>query len=353
MQLHIVGQVLQVQWRRLAGWGLGITVLIIVAFYAGQAIFAKDHGPVRLVIYAFSTQEEVLTQGIFPAFERAWEAETGRDLTLEGVFGPSGTLAGQINLGAPADVALLSNEQHVAWLKVGRQVRQETRPLVVSVTPMVIVTRPGNPAGITDFADLAQPGLRLLHADPRTSGAGDWALLAEYGSILLESDNQAAARAQLETIWHNVCLLAPSARAALTLFELGAGDALVTYEQDARLALARGVPLEIVIPPRTIIAQHVAVVVDANVTAAEGPVARAFVNYLLSNTGQQTFTQYYLRPADLKSDAFPALAQPFTAEDLGGWSRAYTELVESLWQMEIEPRLELEPAPQLLDTPGE
>jgi sulfate transport system substrate-binding protein len=250
-------------------------------------------------------------------------------------------------------VALLSNEQHVAWLKVGRQVRQETRPLVVSVTPMVIVTRPGNPAGITDFADLAQPGLRLLHADPRTSGAGDWALLAEYGSILLESDNQAAARAQLETIWHNVCLLAPSARAALTLFELGAGDALVTYEQDARLALARGVPLEIVIPPRTIIAQHVAVVVDANVTAAEGPVARAFVNYLLSNTGQQTFTQYYLRPADLKSDAFPALAQPFTAEDLGGWSRAYTELVESLWQMEIEPRLELEPAPQLLDTPGE
>jgi ABC-type sulfate transport system substrate-binding protein len=340
-------------WRRLAVWSLGAAILIVVTFYGGQAIFSNTHGPVRLVVYAFSTQEEVLTQSIFPAFEQMWEAETGRDLTIEGVFGPSGTLAGQINLGAPADVALLSNEQHVNWLKVGRRVRRETQPAVVSCTPMVIVTRPGNPAGIADFSDLAQPGLRLLHADPRSSGAGDGAVLSEYGSALLESGDQTAAQTQLEAIWHNVRLLGPSARATLTLFELGAGDALVTYEQDARLALARDVPLEIVIPPRTIVAHHVAVIVDDNVTAAERPVAQAFVSYLLSNAGQQAFTHYHLRPADLESDAFPPLARPFTVEELGGWSRAYPELVETLWQGEIEPRLDLEPAPRLLDTRGE
>ena len=114
--------------------------------------------------------------------EEAWEAETGRDLTIEGVFVPSGTLAGQINLGAPADVAMLSNEQHVNWLKIGRRVRRETQPIVVSTTPMVIVVRPENPLGIAEFSDLAQPDLKLLHADPRSSGAGDWAVLAEYGS---------------------------------------------------------------------------------------------------------------------------------------------------------------------------
>jgi sulfate transport system substrate-binding protein len=342
-----------IDWRRIAGWGLGVALLIIVAFYAGQALLSSAHGPAKLVVYAFSTQEEVLTQSIFPAFERTWEAETGRDLTIEGVFGPSGTVAGQINLGAPADVALLSNEQHVTWLKVGRRVHWETHPVVVSTTPMVIITRPGNPEGIADFSDLAQPGLRLLHADPRTSGAGDWAILAEYGSVLLESNNQAAAQAQLEAIWHNVRLVAPSARTAMTLFELGAGDALVTYEQDARFALARGVPLEIVVPPRTIVAHHVGVLVDANLTAAERPVAQAFLSFLLSDSGQQTFTDYYLRPVDLESDAFPPLVQPFTAQELGGWSQAYPELVETLWQMEIEPRLELEPAPQLLDAPGE
>jgi ABC-type sulfate transport system substrate-binding protein len=340
-------------WRRLASWALAAALLILVAFYAGRSLISRNKGPVRLVVYAFSTQEEVLTQGIFPAFEAAWEAEAARDLTIEGVFGPSGTLAGQINLGAPADIALLSNEQHVNWLKIGRRVRQETHPTVVSTTPMVVVTRPGNPKGIAEFSDLAGPNLRLLHADPHTSGAGDWAVLAEYGSALHEPGDHAGARAQLQAIWHNVRLLAPSARAALTLFELGAGDALVTYEQDARLAMARGVPLEIVLPPRTIVAQHVAVIVDANVTLAERPVAEAFLSYLSSDTGQEIFSRYHLRPANLESDAFPSLVEPFTVEKLGGWSPAYHDLVEDLWQTEIEPRLELEPAPQPLDPRGE
>ncbi len=340
-------------WRRLAGWVLGAILIIIVAFYGVRAVLSDSRGPARLVVYAFSTQEEVLTQGIFPSFEQSWEASTGRDLTIEGVFGPSGTLAGQINLGAPADVALLSNEQHVNWLKVGRRVRKETQPVVVSYTPMVIVTRPGNPVGITDFGDLAQTGLRLLHADPRSSGAGDWAVLAEYGGVLMETGDREAAEAQLRAIWGNVRLMAPSARAALTLFELGAGDALVTYEQDARLALARGIPLEIIIPPRTIVAHHVAVLVDANLTSSERPVALAFLKYLQSDQGQQAFTQYHLRPVDLVEGKFPPLDQPFTVEDLGGWSKAYSELVETLWQTEIRSRLDLEPAPGFLDKSGE
>jgi ABC-type sulfate transport system substrate-binding protein len=302
------------------------------------------------VVYALSTQEEVFTQAIFPAFEREWEAETGRDLTIEGVFGPSGTLARQINLGAPADVALFSNTQHVTWLKIGRRVREKTQASVFGYTPMIIVARPGNPFGITEFADLAQPGLRLLHADPRSSGAGEWAVLAEYGSALLKSDDPAVAEMQLEAIWRNVQLLGPSARATLTLFELGAGDALATYEQDARLALERGAALEIIAPPYTIIAQHVVVIVDDNVTSSERPVAQAFVRYLSSDAGRQTLGRYYLRPVDLESDVFPGLVQPFTVEYLGGWSRAYTELVETWWKAKVEPRLDLGPAPRLLDS---
>ena len=340
-------------WRHLVSWSLSAVLLVVVTFYGGRAILSKTNNPVRLVVYAFSTQEEVLTQSIFPTFEEAWEAANECDLNIEGVFGPSGTLAGQINLGAPADVALLSNEQHINWLRVGRQVQSHTQPAVVSKTPMVIITRPGNPQGIADFNDLAQPGLQLLHADPRSSGAGDWAVLAEYGSALLESGDQPAARTQLESIWYNVQLLAPSARTTLVLFEMGAGDALITYEQDARLALARGVPLEIVVPAYTIVAHHVAVIVDANVTPAERPVAQAFISFLLSDAGQQAFTDYHLRPANLESDMFPPLVHPFTVDDLGGWSSAYTEILDSLWQKEIEPRLELESAPSLLGTRGE
>jgi sulfate transport system substrate-binding protein len=301
-----------------------------------------------LVVYAFSTQEEVLTQDIFPVFEQIWEAETGRDLTLEAVFGPSGTLAGQIILGAPADVVLLSNEQHLNWLKVGRRVRWEAVPVVFGYTPMVIVTRPGNPAQVASFSDLGRSKLHLLHTDPRQSGAGDWAVLAEYGSIWQETGSRAVAEAQLRAIWDNVCLLAPSARAAMTLFELGAGDALVTYEQDARLAQVRGVPLEIIVPERTTVAQHVAAVVDTNTTQAEHQAAQAFLDFLLSDAGQNALQHYYVRPVKFETSHFALLNRPFTVTDLGGWSKAYADIVEQLWQQKIEPRLQMEPAGNLL-----
>lgn len=335
-------------WRCRVGGTLALALLIAVVIY-GRIVRSGTPTPARLVVYAYSTQEEVLMQSIFPAFEEAWEAATGEDLTIEGVFGPSGTLAGQINLGAPAQVALFSNVQHVTHLKIGRRVRLETEPVVVSHTPMVIAVRPGNPAGIAGYADLARPGLQVLHADPRSSGAGEWALLAEYGSALLESGDRATAKAQLQAIWRNVRLLGASARATMTLFELGAGDAFVTYEQDALLAQERGVPLEIVVPSRTIVARHVAVIVDGNVLPGEVPMAQAFVEYLLSDAGQQTLSRYHLRPADLGGEEFAGIPQPFTVDDLGGWSRIYGQVVERLWQTQIAPRLELEPAPALLD----
>ena len=344
-------------WLCRLGRALGLALLIGVVIY-GRISMANTPKRVRLVVYAFSTQEEVLTQSIFPAFEEAWEAETGQDLTIEGVFGASGTLAGQINMGAPADVALFSNAQHVTHLKIGRRVRVNNQPVVVGHTPMVIVTRPGNPHGITRFQDLAQPGLRLLHADPRTSGAGQWAVLAEYGSALQESLGRAAtlrlrssqAEAQLRAVWQNVRLLGASARATMTLFELGAGDAFVTYEHDALLAQERGAPLEIVVPSHTIVAQHVAVIVDDNVMPGELPLAQAFIEYLLSEAGQQAFSHYHLRPSDLEGEQFPKIPHCIAIDDLGGWSQAYTTLVEGLWQTEIEPHLHLESLPEVLGT---
>jgi sulfate transport system substrate-binding protein len=327
-----------------------VTLFVIVLIYlGGQAIMAKEHAPVRLVVYAFSTQEEVLSQGILPAFKETWEAETGRELEIEAVFGPSDTLAERINLGAPADIALFSNARHVRLFRIEKMIRKETQPSIIGYTPMVIVTRPGNPHNIYSYADLAQPNLRLLHADPRSSGAGEWSLLAEYGSALLETSNPDIAEAQLQAIWDNVRLLGPSARATLTLFELGAGDAVITYEQDARLAQERGVPLEIVVPPRTVIAQHVAVVVDDNITRSERPVVQAFMDYLLSEAGQQILGRYYLRPTYLVYEEFPSMDQPFMVEDLGGWLQAYTKLVKPLWQTEFEPRLDLDLNPTLLD----
>ncbi len=333
---------------------LGMALLIGVVAYAWLTDSDARAGT-HLVVYAFSTQEEVLSQAILPAFERAWEAETGLDLRIESVFGPSATLAGQIMLGAPADVAVLSNAHHVTHLKAGRSVDRETQPVIIGYTPMVIVTRAGNPMGIAEFADLSLPpatagtgsGLTLIHADPQRSGAGEWAVLAEYGSAFVASHDQLAAEQQLQAIWRNVRVLGTSARATMTLFELGTGDAFVTYEQDALLAQSRGVPLEIVVPSRTIVAQHVAVIVDANVRRDERAAAQAFLDYLVSEAGQEALERYYFRPAVLESERFTEIPHAFTAEDLGGWQQAYADLVDTLWRTQIEPRLDLELVPSI------
>jgi ABC-type sulfate transport system substrate-binding protein len=341
--------------RYLRTWNLSrlvrftlITLVLILVIYNGWQVQANT-SPKKIIVYAFSTQEEVLSQGIFPSFEKMWKDKTGQDIEIEAVFGPSATLASQIILSAPADVALFSNAHHVKWLQLWRLVRQDNEPSVIGHTPMVIVTRPDNPSGITDFNDLGSPGLRLVHGDPRSSGAGEWGILAEYGSALLESKDSITAASQLKKIWQNVRLLGPSARASLTMFELGAGDALITYEQDALLALERGVPLEIVIPSPTMVSQHLAVIVDKNVSRREQPIVQAFIDYLLSPTGQEIFSRYHLRSISLNNEEFPPLNQFFTIDDLGGWSQAYDEVIEAIWRSEIEPQIDLEQSLELLD----
>ena len=327
---------------RPVNWLLGLILIAAIIYMIWNGFQLNNNQPLHLIVYAFSTQEEVLTQGIFPAFEQTWEAETGKDLIIEGVFGPSGSLAGQIVLGAQADIAVFSNQRHVDWLRVSKCIDKDTQPEMIASSPLVIITRPGNPKNISSFADLARPGIQLLHANPSSSGAGEWSLLAEYGSAYLISGDQDFAESRLKDIWRNVRLVGSSARVTLTLFELGAGDALVTYEQDALLAEERGVPLDIVLPHSTILTRQYTVIVDDNITLIERPLVEAFQEFIQSNEGQQILRKYYLRPATIESDLLPVLEQPFTEEDLGGWAQAYDRIIENYWKTEIEPILEFE-----------
>lgn len=338
--------------RQIIGGALGLVTLITIIFFGSRAILVNADAPVNLVIYAFSTQEEVFMGGIFPAFEKVWEAETGQDLIIEGVFGPSEAIAEEISKGAPADVAVVSLERHVSWLKIGRLVRYKTEPTIIGSTPMIIIVRPGNPMGITDFTDLTRPGLFLIHADPSISGAGQLAVLAEYNSAWLEANNHDTANNQLRQTWQNVRLLATSAQSALNMFEIGVGDALITYEQDALLAQEKNPQLEIVVPNRTILAQPVAVVVDDNVTQSERVVAEAFIEYLISEGGQQILARYHMRPINIEKQDYPEIPQLYTVDELGGWPQGYSNVIHQLWKKEIQPDLILEEFFLVID-PGE
>ena len=78
-----------------------------------------------------------------------------------------------------------------------------------------------------------------------------------------------------------------SAREARTQFELGYGDALVTYELEGLLMKQAGGNVEIVVPRATIFSEHPAVVIDRNVPAARRPNVDAFLQYLWREEAQK------------------------------------------------------------------
>ena len=313
-----------------------------------QAPVAQHDEAVRhtIVVYGFSVEEEVMTEEIFPAFQDYWRQQMGQEVTFQSVFTGSEDITEKIMDGASADIAILSNEQHAVWLHINDWVETDWHTFpnggIVSRSPLVIVVRPGNPLGIGDWTDLARPGVNLVHPDPRTSGGAQWALLAEYGSVLLDekSGSKKAAYEQLRDIWANVIVTPASARESLKQFLFGVGDAMVTYEQNALLAQARGADLALIMPRCTIMGEHVTVIVDRSVQPWEREVVEAFVAFLWSETAQEAFTRYYFRAVTDEElnqavPEFHEIVQPFTVHDLGGWGRAYPEIIHGVWEEQI------------------
>jgi sulfate/thiosulfate-binding protein len=304
-----------------------------------------------ITVYGFSVMKEVLEKAIFPAFVAKWKQEHGEDVHFTSSFAGSETVTNQILTGVPADIAILSIERDADRLSQGGAVTSDwhSRPNhgIVNKTPFIILVRKGNPKGIHDFADLAKPGVKLIHPDPVSSGGAQWSVLAIYGSELKKSEEQTGGRdearavATLKAIWRNVISTPGSAREARTQFETGYADALITYELEGLLMKQAGAAVEIVVPEATIFSEHPAVVVDRNVTPEERPLIDAFINYLWSVESQRAFVQYNFRAVtdDALNSAnkeFADIKMPFTVEYLGGWNKAYPEIIERVWRDQVQ-----------------
>lgn len=302
-----------------------------------------------ITIYGFSVVREGLETTILPTYRQEWEKKTSQRLTFETSYAGSEVVANQIVAGAEADVAILSIERNADRLFRPEITRSEWRKLpyggIVNKTPMVIVVRQGNPKGIRDFGDLAKPGVQLLHCDPASSGAGQWSLLAIYGSELIKSE-KAGARDErrafdlLRQIWKNVKATPGSAREARTHFERGEGDALITYELEAMQLLDKKLPVQIVTPRATIFSEHPVVIIDHLMDPSKYALVELFVRSLWESDAQRAWVKSHFRSVtdEKLNEKFPKVEMPFYARDLGGWSKAYPEIVEGVWREKIQIR---------------
>jgi sulfate transport system substrate-binding protein len=324
-----------------------VGLLIIVSALAPGCLTESTQGTdaSTITIYGFSVKGEVMDGRIDAAFAAHWKNLTGKDVHFQTVFAGSGTVTNQVIAGAPAEVMVLSTEWDAMQLKKNGLATTDWNTFphngTVTLSPWVIMSRHGDPKNLTDFPDLTRAGVEIVHPDPLTSGGARWSIFAIYGSELQKTNisegapNTTEAERVLGGVVHNVISWQSSARAALSQFDLGYGDALIDYECEALLMSRQGKDYCISYPRSTIYSEHKVVIIDKNVGKDERALIEAYVNFLYTTEAQRAFADYGFRSVNDTINAahpeFKPIQMPFKIDYLGGWDKAQHDLIDGLF----------------------
>ena len=174
-----------------------------------------------------------------------------------------------------------------------------------NTSTIVFLVRKGNPKKIIDWNDIARPGISVITPNPKTSGGALWNHLAAWGYALKQpGGTEKTAQEFLAKIYKNVPVLDSGARGATTTFiEWGIGDVLLTWENEALLAIKELGPdkVEIVAPSLSILAEPPIAVVNKIVDRrGTRKLAEAYLQYLYTEEGQEIAAQNYYRPTNEK-----------------------------------------------------
>lgn len=271
------------------------------------------------------------------AFNKHWQAQSGQNIKVRQSHGGSGKQARSVADGLEADVVSLALGYDIDVLADKKLIPadwQKRFPNNASpyTSTIVFLVRKDNPKTIKDWNDLAKPGVSVITANPKTSGGARWNYLAAWAWALKQpGGNDQKARELVSAIYKNVPVLDAGARGATTSFvERGLGDVLVTWENEAMLAVNElgKDKFDIVIPSLSILAEPPVAIVDKVVDKrGTRQTAQAYLEYLYSEEGQQIAARHYYRPSNPKVAAqyakqFPKLKLVTIDDTFGGWQRA-------------------------------
>ncbi len=293
-------------------------------------------GDVTLLNVSYDPTRELYRE-FNAAFAKHWAGKSGgQRVIIKQSHGGSGGQARGVIDGLEADMVTLALAYDVdAIARAGLIQPGWSTKLAENSAPytstIVFLVRKGNPKGIRDWSDLVKPGIQVITPNPKTSGGARWNYLAawHYAKTLGAGDD-AKAKEFVTALFKNVPVLDSGARGSTTTFmERGIGDVLLTWENEAYLALTEAKDkVELVAPPTSILAEPSVAVVDAVVDRrGTRDVARAYLEYLYSVEGQEIAAKHHYRPRDKAvaarhADAF-ATVKLFTIDQaFGGWDNA-------------------------------
>ena len=307
-----------------------ITALVGTVLLAGVAQAAD----VTLLNVSYDPTRELYAH-LSQAFTARFKSETGKTIEVKTSNGGSGAQARAVIDGLQADVVTLALASDIDAIADRGLIAADWQSRLPSnsapyASTIVFLVRKGNPKGIRDWDDLAQPGLKVVTPNPKTSGGARWNYLAAWGYARKRYGSEDKAREFVKAIYANVPVLDTGARGStMTFVERGVGDVLVAWENEAFLAINElgKDRFDIVVPSLSILAEPPVAVVDQVVDrkGTRAP-AEAFLKFIYSPEGQAIAAKDHYRPRD------PAVAEQYRADfakvelltiaDFGGWRKA-------------------------------
>lgn len=256
-------------------WGLAFGA---VSCNAAISRPAGEQSVTLTVMAAASLQEPF--QELAALFE---ESHPGARVNL--ALGGSNFLAAQLASGAEADVFASAD-----WAAMERAIaagKAETEQATVFAhNELVVIQRTGLEPALSGWQDLARAGLKVVLA-AREVPAGSYSR-----QFLARVSQEGDPEYELQVL-ANVVSEEQNVRQVLTKVRLGEADAGIVYASDVRAA-EEGEVLSLAIPADwNILAEYVIAPVRA---AAQPDLAEAFIDLVLSPTGQAVLAEHGLKP---------------------------------------------------------
>ena len=296
----------------------------------------KDAQVVELLNVSYDPTRELYVQAN-EGFSKYWREKTGQDVIINQSHGGSGKQGRSVIEGLEADVVTLALAYDIDAISDAGLIDSEwQKELADNSSPytstIVFLVRKGNPKGIQDWDDLIKEGVSVITPNPKTSGGARWNYLAAWAYELERSGgDEEAAKSFVKELFSHVEVLDSGARGATTTFvERGIGDVLLAWENEAFLSINElgEDEFEIIVPSISILAEPPVAIVDEVVDKrGTGEIAKAYLEYLYTEEGQEIVAQNYYRPtnkqiAEKYKERFPEVKMVTGDEVFGGWRNA-------------------------------
>ena len=316
------------KFLRPALYALGIIALVF-AFN----VSAKEY---TLLNVSYDVSRE-LYKDINEAFATHWLKETGDKVTIQQSHDGSTKQVAAVIAGLEADVVTMNQQTDIDKLASKDLVSKDWRTgfpdnSAPYTSTTVFLVRKGNPKNIKDWDDLIKPDNVVILSNPKTSGNARYSYLGAWGYALRKLGSEEKALDFVTQLFKHVPVLSTGGRAATNAFiQNNTGDVLLTFENEAFL-IANDLgadKFDVVIPSTSIEADHPVAVIEPIVKKkGNETLAKAYLNFLWTDAGQEIIAKHHYRPRNpeiLASHAEEfAKLELFSIKDIipGGWEDA-------------------------------